>query len=150
VSNTNANTYVPNGNKCAILRPNGSSVLQLRFSIPVAGFSFVGRNWASSVNITATVTMNSNSTSTILINSGSVGNVLFVGWLSSTSTCSSVTFATVNSTSIRSFGQVAIDNLQVACRGEFKLCIYFKNFIDLHFFGMKIRHHFVSNMCPIT
>jgi hypothetical protein len=118
VNNTNANTFVPNGNNCAIFRPNGSSVLQLRFSAALPGFSFVGRNWAAqnqSVNMTLTLVGGGSTTTTI--GAGSAGNVLFVGWLSSTSLATAVTFTT---TSGAVQGQMSIDDLQVACAGNLR------------------------------
>jgi hypothetical protein len=58
------------------------SVLRLRFSAAVPGFSFVGRKWAlaqnRSVNDSGRRRLNNNT-----IGDGSAGNVLFVAWLSS-------------------------------------------------------------------
>ena len=67
------------------------------------------------------------STSTFNISSSSVGNVMFLGWMSNRTTqrCWSVTFiATVGY-----FGKVGIDDMQQVCQGIFFKLLHYKSSI---------------------
>ena len=74
-------TYVPNGNSCAIFRPNGSSV-GAEAAVLGGGAVRGAQLGGAEPERELTLTVVGGSTTTT-IGDGSAGNVLFVAWLSS-------------------------------------------------------------------
>ena len=75
-------TYVPNGNNCAIFRPNGSSV-GAEAAVLGGGAVRGAQLGGAEPERELTLTLVGGGSTTTTIGDGSAGNVLFVAWLSS-------------------------------------------------------------------